>query len=252
MAIVVAGLGNPGARYAANRHNVGWMVLDRLADAASFAESPWQSSFAKLEIRGHTAVLLKPQTFMNLSGKAIAAAANELGVEASGVLVISDEVQLPVGKLKLSTGGSDGGHNGLASTIHELGTREFRRLRLGVGSGPPGLMAEHVLRDFAEHEHELLSPTLDLAADAIRYWLSMGGSAEAWANALSRFNDKRKQPLEIRLAAEREAQRKRLLAAKAEAQAEAEAAASQQQTSAAQEEAETPEPEDSKEENNQS
>lgn|GEM_PF-283073 len=227
MAVLVAGLGNPGERYAGTRHNVGFMLLDRMALAAKldFQDSPWNASFAKLSLKSHVGVLLKPLTFMNLSGQAVGPACRELGIEPAQVLVISDEVQMPVGKLKLSVGGSDGGHNGLASLIHELGTRNFLRLRIGVGQGPPGMMKEHVLQDFTSDERELLDPTLDLGAEAIRYWISMGGSADAFKNATTRFNDKRKQPLEIRLAAERAAERKRLqeeAAAKAEAEVQAE------------------------------
>lgn len=203
--MLVVGLGNPGPDYQHTRHNVGWMLLDRLATdlGAAFGRSPWESQAADATVGQSKVCLLKPLTFMNLSGRAIAPAARDLRIGADRVVVVSDEVQLPVGKLKLTTGGSDGGHNGLASAIHELGTDKFRRLRIGVGQGPPGQMRDWVLAPFAADEQGLLSETLELAVEAILTFVRLGGSESAWLKASADSNAKRRQPLEIQMATRR-------------------------------------------------
>lgn len=197
--ILVAGLGNPGLQYAATRHNAGWMLLDRLAAklGVAFGRSPWDAEAAKGAAGQTGMVLLRPLTFMNLSGKSVAPAMRDLKLTPLRVAVVSDEVQLPVGRLRLSTGGSDGGHNGLTSVIAETGTAGFRRLRIGVGQPPPGQMRDWVLSPFAGEELGLLEETLTLAADALLQWARLGGDEAAWLRASADANSKKRQPLEV-------------------------------------------------------
>lgn len=206
--VLVVGLGNPGPDYANTRHNAGWMVLDVLAQrmTAPFGRSPWEGEAAKVNAGQMAMVLLKPLTWMNLSGKSVAPAMRDLGLGPARVVVVSDEVQLPVGRLKLSTGGSDGGHNGLASVMAELGTPGFRRLRIGVGQGAPGQMRDWVLSPFGESDRALLMATLELAADTLVAFARLGGDESAWLKASAEANSKRRQPLEIELARQREAE----------------------------------------------
>src|SRR5579871_1933815 len=154
--LLVAGLGNPGREYAGNRHNVGWMVVDELARRHDGA---WRSKFngklAEIRIDGHKVVLLKPETFMNDSGRAVSAAMRFFKLEPDAVLVVHDEGDLPLGRLQARMGGGLAGHNGLRSIAAQLGTPEFLRLRVGVGRperGDPRPLADFVLSDFEPHE----------------------------------------------------------------------------------------------------
>ena len=148
---LIVGLGNPGPEYAGTRHNAGFMVIDRLLagfPAGRFEErhtassSVWAGKF-----RGRALLLQKPLTFMNLSGQAVALLARRSGIQPESILVISDDLDLPVGRLRLRNGGADGGHNGLKSIIAELGSSSFRRLRIGIGRPKPGETdsAPHIL-----------------------------------------------------------------------------------------------------------
>jgi PTH1 family peptidyl-tRNA hydrolase len=197
--VLVAGLGNPGIQYAASRHNAGWMVLDRMAErlGASFGRSPWDAEAARGNAGPAGVVLLRPLTFMNLSGKSVAPAMRDLGMPPPRLVVVTDEVQLPVGRLRLSTGGSDGGHNGLTSVIAETGTAGFRRLRIGVGQPPPGQMRDWVLSPFGASELGLLDATLTLAAESLLQWARMGGDESAWLRVSADANSRKRQPLEI-------------------------------------------------------
>lgn len=167
--LLVAGLGNPGAEYARNRHNVGWLVVDELARRH---DGSWRSKFngriAEIRIDGHKVALLKPETYMNDSGRSVQAAAHFYKVEPDAVLVIHDESDLELGRLQLRRGGGLAGHNGLRSVAGGLGGPGFLRLRVGVGRperGDPRKLADWVLSDFAPHED---SETLvSRAADAV-------------------------------------------------------------------------------------
>lgn len=184
---LVAGLGNPGAEYAGTRHNAGFMVIDRLLagfPAGRFEErhaaesSVWAGNF-----RGRPLVLQKPLTFMNLSGLAVAGLARKMKLGPERILVVSDDMDLPVGRLRLRIGGSDGGHNGLKSIIAELGSAGFRRLRVGIGRPLPGHTVDHVLSRAEGEEAELFQASLDAAAEAVRTVLTAGMS-----RAMNRFN----------------------------------------------------------------
>ncbi len=166
--ILVVGLGNPGPDYAGNRHNIGFMAVDQLVRRHSF--SPWRSKFqgemADGTIAGQRVHVLKPQTYMNLSGQSVAAAARFLKIPVDDIVVIHDELDLPFARLRVKRGGGAGGHNGLKSIDQHLG-QTYRRLRLGIGHpGDKSLVAPYVLHDFAKAEREQLDPLLDLIAQS--------------------------------------------------------------------------------------
>jgi PTH1 family peptidyl-tRNA hydrolase len=150
--LLVVGLGNPGREYAANRHNVGWMVVDELArrHAASW-KGKFSGKLAELRVDGHRVALLKPETYMNESGRSVAEAARFYKVEPDAILVVHDEGDLDLGRLQARLGGGLAGHNGLRSIAQHLKTPDFMRLRIGVGRpgrGDPRPLADYVLSDF--------------------------------------------------------------------------------------------------------
>ncbi|MGE0282940.1 MAG: aminoacyl-tRNA hydrolase [Rhizobiaceae bacterium] len=164
---VIAGLGNPGSKYANNRHNVGFMAADAIARRHSF--SPWSKKFqaeiAEGKLAGERVLLIKPQTFMNLSGQAVGEAMRFYKLEPSALTVLYDEIDLAAGKLRIKTGGGAGGHNGIRSLDQHLGPN-YRRIRIGVGHpGVKELVHGHVLGDFAKSDKTWLDPLLDVIAD---------------------------------------------------------------------------------------
>ena len=182
---LVVGLGNPGARYANTRHNVGFMVLDRLARRRGVEITKRQcNALTGLgSITGHKVCLAKPQTFMNLSGEAVACLARFYKVSPRDLLVVYDERDLPVGRIRLRERGSAGGHRGVQSIIAMLGTSDFPRLRIGIGR-PEGMEAvEHVLGSFSAEERPIIEEALNRAVDAVEVALSEGMEA-----AMNRFN----------------------------------------------------------------
>ena len=177
---LIVGLGNPGRQYEATRHNVGFMVLDRLVAAAGAAWVPnarWQGHFAKLPDDG--TLVLKPQTFMNLSGRSVQVALHFFKIPPAGMLVVHDDAALPLGTLRFRENGSAGGHNGIKSIIQHLGTGEFPRLKIGIGGGQPGGMVGHVLGKFRPEEEELLQNTLAKGLAAVQAARSQGFAAAA-------------------------------------------------------------------------
>ncbi|UJW35047.1 aminoacyl-tRNA hydrolase [Saccharothrix sp. AJ9571] len=175
--IVLAGLGNPGPRYAGNRHNAGFLVLDELAARMGGKFKSHKSGGDVLEGRlaGRKVALVKPRSFMNLSGGPVAGAARFFKVGPDGVVVVHDELDLPYGALKLKFGGGDNGHNGLRSITKSLGTKDYFRVRFGVDR-PPGRMdpADYVLKDFSTVERKELALNLDRCADAVEALLEKG------------------------------------------------------------------------------
>src|SRR3954467_4360845 len=154
--LLVVGLGNPGREYARNRHNAGWMVVDELVRRHG---GSWKSKFngqlAELRLEGHKLALLKPETYMNESGRSVAAAAKFFKVDPDAVLVVHDEGDFDLGRLERKFGGGLGGHNGLRSIAQHLKTQDFMRLRIGVGRpnrGDPRPLADYVLADFEPHD----------------------------------------------------------------------------------------------------
>jgi PTH1 family peptidyl-tRNA hydrolase len=167
--LLVVGLGNPGREHARNRHNVGWLVVDELARRHDGA---WRGKFhgqlAEIRIDGHKVALLKPETFMNDSGRAIGDAMRFFKLDPDAVLIVHDESDLPLGRLQARAGGGLAGHNGLRSVAQHLGTPEFLRLRVGVGRperGDPRRLADYVLTDFEPHEDP--DRLVATAADAV-------------------------------------------------------------------------------------
>ncbi len=184
MVSLVLGLGNPGAKYAPTRHNIAWHVLDSLAARWRAVEGERTPKYRTrvATIREREVVLLQPLTYMNLSGEALAAWRERHGFER--LLVVSDDVYLPLGALRLRTKGSSGGHRGLESIEASLETRDYPRLRLGVGAAESSeQLRDHVLEIFAAEEQGLLRRTLDLAADAVECWVADGMTA-----AMNQFN----------------------------------------------------------------
>ena len=162
------GLGNPGGEYARNRHNVGFMAIDAIADTHRFG--PWKRKFQGLaadgEIGGEKVLLLKPQTYMNESGRAVGEAARFLKIAEEDIVVFYDEIDLAPGKLKIKTGGGNAGHNGLRSMSAHIGN-DYVRVRIGVGHpGVRELVARWVLSDFAKADHDWLEPLLGAIAKA--------------------------------------------------------------------------------------
>ncbi len=185
MALVV-GLGNPGAPYERTRHNVGWRVIERLVrrwDAhAEPGSPPYRAWSAALE--GRDIHLLTPPTYMNLSGEALTAWTERHGLEPGALLVVTDDVYLPFGALRLRRSGSSGGHRGLESIEAALGRREYDRLRIGVGAAEgSAALREHVLKEFESEDETAVDKVLELAADAVEVWAREGATT-----AMNRFN----------------------------------------------------------------
>ncbi|HEY6277613.1 MAG TPA: aminoacyl-tRNA hydrolase [Streptosporangiaceae bacterium] len=177
---LVAGLGNPGPGYAANRHNAGFMVADLLADrmGVRFRAGKYQATIADGRLAGLPVILAKPMTFMNVSGGPVAGLARYYRLPPGQLVVIHDELDLPFGTIRLKLGGGDNGHNGLRSLTSSLGTRDYYRVRFGIGR-PPGRMdpAVFVLRDFSAAERRELPLLVDRAADAVEALLADGLAA---------------------------------------------------------------------------
>jgi PTH1 family peptidyl-tRNA hydrolase len=175
----IVGLGNPGAEYKGTRHNIGFAVLDELASRAAvrFESAPAEALMARWRRPDEAVILVKPLTFMNLSGQAIGELTRYFKIEPTDVLVIVDEVQLPLGKLRARARGSAGGHNGLKSVIAHVGD-EFGRLRLGVGRGDARRdLADHVLTRFDKDEAAEVDRMIARAADAADTFITSGIAA---------------------------------------------------------------------------
>ena len=182
---LIVGLGNPGAQYKGTRHNIGFAVLDEIARRASvgFESAPAEALIAKWRRPDDAALLAKPLTFMNLSGQAVGEIARYFKVEVSDLLIVVDEVQLPLGKLRARARGSAGGHNGLKSVIAHLGD-DFSRLRIGVGRGEQQRdLADHVLSRFERDEAAEVERMTTRAADAAEMFITSG--IEAVMNAFN-------------------------------------------------------------------
>jgi peptidyl-tRNA hydrolase, PTH1 family len=181
---VVAGLGNPGERHRFTRHNVGFRVIDLLADRWGLAgQGRVRDGAARLEVQledpDERVLMVKPMKYMNLSGGPVRAALRQTGADpAEDLLVVTDDVDLPLGRLRLRREGSAGGHNGLRDIIASLGSSEFNRLRVGIGRpGSSRVTVNHVLATFKPAERELAAESIAAAADAVELWLRDGVEA---------------------------------------------------------------------------
>ena len=175
---IVAFLGNPGLKYEGTRHNAGFMTAEALCRKKNFAinRARFQALTAQVDLGGEKVLLMKPQTYMNLSGQAVSQAARFYKIPPERILVVSDEVSLPIGKLRIRTKGSAGGHNGLKSIIAQLGTEDFPRIRLGVGAPPhPDYdMADWVLSVFRNEDAEEMAKAAQRAAEAVECYIEKG------------------------------------------------------------------------------
>lgn len=182
---LVVGLGNPGPKYAGTRHNVGFEVVDYLA--AGPGCSPFREKFeafvAELKEGDETVLLLKPLTFMNLSGRAVRAALDFYKLPAEQLLVVCDDFNLPLGKLRVRVKGSHGGQNGLRNIQDQLGTDAYTRLRVGVGQPDPGDAVDHVLSKFKPGERAAIQEAIAAAGQAALVWVRQGSEA-----CMNRFN----------------------------------------------------------------
>jgi len=176
MKYLITGLGNIGDEYANTRHNIGFIVLDALAQAAGVKfESGRLGSVCKIKHRGRILVLVKPSTYMNLSGKSVKYWLNQEKIPIENSLTILDDIALPVGALRMKKKGGDGSHNGLTSIIEHLGTSEFPRLRVGIGDDfARGYQSDYVLGKWTKTEEEVLIPRIKIATDIVKSFVSIG------------------------------------------------------------------------------
>ena len=185
---LLVGLGNPGDKYDNTRHNVGFAAIDQLAEElrVPVQKLKYRSLTQTVELGGAKVLLMKPITYMNLSGEAVGEAARFFKIPADHVLVLSDDVSLPVGKLRIRKGGSAGGHNGLKSIIQHLGTDQFPRVKIGVGEKPhPDYdMADWVLRKFVGEDLKTITQAIQRAGKATECYIHDGPD-----QAMNRFND---------------------------------------------------------------
>ncbi len=172
---IIAGLGNPGLQYAATRHNCGFMTIDQIADQLSVAVSKKESDcLTGVGIyRGEKLLLAKPQAFMNLSGFPLSRLAGYYKVDLADILIVSDDLDLPCGTLRLKRSGRDGGHNGWKSIIEQFGSMQINRIKIGIGSAPYDT-ADYVLGRFSSEEMPVMAKTLRVAAEAALFWAKNG------------------------------------------------------------------------------
>ena len=184
---IVAGLGNPGPTYQWTRHNAGFLFLDRLAQLTniSISKKTFSGLCGEWTFAGHRLILLKPQTFMNLSGKSIMQALQFHKLPISNLIVIHDELDLPFGAVRFKLGGGHGGHNGLRSIMENLGKGDFIRLRIGIGKSPHGDTTDHVLGKIPPDQMELLSRVLDGGMEMLEVMLK-----EGLPKSMSLYNNK--------------------------------------------------------------
>ena len=184
---LIVGLGNPGAEYVKTRHNAGFTLVERLAElwqAGWTNERKFVCRLAKAERHGQKVLLCEPQTFMNLSGEAVGALVKYYQLPLAKILVVVDDADLPLGEIRLRPGGGTGGHHGLESVTQHLGSREYARLRIGIGrQNAARQITGHVLGKFGADESALLAKVLDLAAGQLECWVSAG-----LQKAMNQFN----------------------------------------------------------------
>lgn len=176
MKYLIVGLGNIGPEYENTRHNIGFMVLDAFAKASNtFFQDKRYGFVAETRLKNKSLLLLKPSTFMNLSGNAVRYWLQKEKIPIDNLLVIVDDLALPFGTIRLKSKGSDGGHNGLKHIQEVLGTQQYTRLRFGIGNGfPRGAQIDYVLSDFTDEEKKLLPERIETACEAIRTFCLSG------------------------------------------------------------------------------
>ena len=174
---LITGLGNIGDKYCFTRHNAGFMLVDKIAldNNLSFkTESKLKCMLTKMRYKDDDILLAKPTTFMNLSGEAVSAIINYYKINIKNIIIVYDDIALDLGRIRLRANGSDGGHNGIKSIIKHLGTKDFNRLKIGIGPQPPVPSENYVLQNFPKEHLELLKDTLKRSEDAIFFLLENG------------------------------------------------------------------------------
>ncbi len=172
---LVVGLGNPGKKYEGTRHNIGFDCIDRCAELMGIElnELKFKGVFGKGAINGQKLILLKPLTYMNLSGESVRALLDYYRIEIDDLLVIYDDLDLPTGKIRLRQKGSAGGHNGIKSLIQHVGTQEFKRIRVGINRPQPGeAIVDYVLGTYRPDERESVNESIEQTAKAVQAWMS--------------------------------------------------------------------------------
>jgi PTH1 family peptidyl-tRNA hydrolase len=189
---LVVGLGNPGRKYAHNRHNLGFLTVDRLAQryGLAFTRQKGKAKIAGGTIAGQRAILAKPQTYMNLSGESVARLVQFFKISSERLLVVYDDLDLPLAHLRLRSGGGSGGHKGLKSVIEHLGIQAFPRLRLGIGRPVHDNPVDFVLQNFTADEWIEMDAALDRAVKAIEHWLAYG--IDSAMNVFNQSTERRK------------------------------------------------------------
>jgi len=187
MKFLIVGLGNIGDEYVTTRHNIGFTILDALAKASSISFTSNRLAFiGEYKFKAHTFILIKPTTFMNLSGKAVNYWLQAKNISSENLLVITDDIALPFGTLRLKPKGSDGGHNGLKSINEILKKTEYARLRFGIGNDfPKGRQSDYVLGEWTKEEQQALPALIDIAIEMIKSFATMGIN-----ETMTKFNNK--------------------------------------------------------------
>ena len=182
---LIAGLGNPGKKYEKTRHNLGFMVIDELArrNSVSVDKSKFRALIGEFNLGGEKVILMKPQTYMNLSGDALREAVNFYKIDPKNVLVIYDDLDIPIGALRIRTSGSPGTHNGMKSVVAQLGSRDFPRVRIGIGSNKDDNLIDFVIGKPSKSEEGVLADTVSEAALAVECYIKDGID-----KAMNRFN----------------------------------------------------------------
>ena len=183
---LIVGLGNPGPEYEKTRHNVGFMGVDRLAEALHIKidKQKFQSLLGETNVNGEKVILLKPMTYMNLSGQAVRASMDWYKPELEDFVVLFDDMDIPLGSIRLRMKGSAGGHNGIKSIIQHIGTQDFQRIKIGIGRPNRGQeVIRHVLQPFEKQEWEPVVQSIDKASDAAQFFINNG-----FTLTMNRFN----------------------------------------------------------------
>ena len=188
--ILVAGLGNPGKKYSNTKHNVGFLVVEEIGNRVGIElnKNKFRGRFGEGFTGDHKLVLLKPETYMNLSGESVSSIRNFYDIPAENIIVVYDEMDLPLGNIKIKSGGGSAGHNGIKSITSSLGTDAFTRVRVGIGKPFRDSGASHVLSGFSKDEAEVVNESIKRAADAVFAIIDNG-----LERAMNEYNTKNKQ-----------------------------------------------------------
>ncbi|WP_062350087.1 aminoacyl-tRNA hydrolase [Bacillus kwashiorkori] len=183
---LIVGLGNPGKQYEKTRHNIGFKVIDELSTQFNLplTETKFRGLYSKGIVNGEKVILLKPMTYMNLSGEAVKPLMEYFQISIDDLLVVYDELDLPVGKIRLRYKGSAGGHNGIKSLIAHLGTQEFKRIRIGIDRPEPGFaITDYVLGKFSKQEAKVMQEVMKKCVEACETWLK-----EPFLDVMNKYN----------------------------------------------------------------